>query len=214
MKNLLRMLFLALVLSTTASAQFSTASNNPDCFHTETLTTATSTASFDNRELKCRVWKVQIMNLSNASAAYYFERSSDNSTFTILGSLTGLATVTAGSGTYQSSDNYFRVRLTSKGTGNVIISFSGYAYQNNKNNVNFDGPPSVAYTLLREVVSATVTYVGQAKSIFDPNTNTSYAITAVQKITSSGGEVTLVQWADGDTEEDNVWANRASLTYK
>lgn len=214
MRILLSVLFLVLSINT-AEAQFSTASNNPDCFYTETLTSVTSTSGFDNRELKCSVWKVQILNASNNSVAYVFERSGSNSDYNAVGSPSGINTVTAGAATtYQTQDNFVRVRLTSTGTGNVIITISGYSYREQKNNVNVDAPPGVAYTLVRDVASASITYIGQAKSIFDPVTNTSYAVYAIQKLNYSAGELTSTQWADGDTEENNIWANRASLTYK
>lgn len=56
--------------------------------------------------------------------------------------------------------------------------------------------------------SATVTYVGQAQdasSVGDP-------LWQIQRITSSGG-TTEIEWADGNNNFDNVWDNRAALTY-
>lgn len=56
--------------------------------------------------------------------------------------------------------------------------------------------------------SATVTYVGQAQdgsSIGDP-------VWQIQRITSSGG-ATEIEWADGNNDFDNVWDDRAALTY-
>lgn len=56
--------------------------------------------------------------------------------------------------------------------------------------------------------SATVTYVGQAQdgsSIGDP-------LWQIQRITSSGG-ATEIEWADGNNDFDNVWDDRAALTY-
>lgn len=52
-------------------------------------------------------------------------------------------------------------------------------------------------------------YIGKAA----PGTATSAASWAVQKITYSGSNPTTVQWADGNTTYDNVWDNRASLSY-
>lgn len=56
--------------------------------------------------------------------------------------------------------------------------------------------------------SATVTYVGQAQDgsdIGDP-------VWQIQRITSSGG-ATEIEWADGNNDFDNVWDDRAALTY-
>lgn len=55
----------------------------------------------------------------------------------------------------------------------------------------------------------TLAYLGQAL----PGTADSSAAWRIQKLTfGSGGDVT-VEWADGDADFDNVWSNRASLTY-
>lgn len=56
--------------------------------------------------------------------------------------------------------------------------------------------------------SATVTYIGQAQDgsdIGDP-------LWQIQRITSSGG-ATEIEWADGNNNFDNVWDDRAALTY-
>jgi hypothetical protein len=55
--------------------------------------------------------------------------------------------------------------------------------------------------------SGTVTYVGQAPT----GTATSAALWQIQKIDTSSG--TAVTWADGDAGFDNVWDDRATLTY-
>lgn len=52
-------------------------------------------------------------------------------------------------------------------------------------------------------------YVGEA----DPGTATSSAGWRIKKLTYSGSNVTDVQWADGDLAEDNVWDDRAALSY-
>lgn len=54
----------------------------------------------------------------------------------------------------------------------------------------------------------TTTYVGEAKT----GALVSAASWRIQKISKSGSITTIV-WADGDTNFDNIWANRASLTY-
>ena len=62
-------------------------------------------------------------------------------------------------------------------------------------------------TLIDEA-SATVTYVGVAA----PNALTSVAVWRIQKIVVSG-TVTSILWADGNNKFDNIWDDRASLTY-
>lgn len=55
---------------------------------------------------------------------------------------------------------------------------------------------------------ATAIYVGDAI----PSSVTSSAVWRIQKIATSGA-TTSVLFADGDDEFDNVWDNRASLSY-
>ena len=66
---------------------------------------------------------------------------------------------------------------------------------------------SVPLAVRVDEASATVTYVGHAK----PGTATSSALWRVKKIDSTTG--TVITFADGDDLFDNVWDNRASLTY-
>jgi hypothetical protein len=56
--------------------------------------------------------------------------------------------------------------------------------------------------------SATVTYVGKAL----PGTATSAALWRVFRMTETGGDLSI-EYADGDANFDNVWDNRASLSY-
>lgn len=56
--------------------------------------------------------------------------------------------------------------------------------------------------------SSTTTYVGEAV----PGTASSDASWRIKKITESG-TVTTIAWADGNSSFDNVWDNRASLSY-
>lgn len=56
--------------------------------------------------------------------------------------------------------------------------------------------------------SATVTYVGETK----PGTSSASALWRIRKITESG-TITTVAFADGDDQFDNVWDDRASLSY-
>jgi len=53
-----------------------------------------------------------------------------------------------------------------------------------------------------------VTYAGQAQA----GTLPSAAGWRIRRLTESGGDV-IVEWADGDAAYDNVWDDRASLTY-
>lgn len=55
--------------------------------------------------------------------------------------------------------------------------------------------------------SATVTYVGEA----GPGAATSAAKWRIKKIDTTSG--TAVTWADGNVLFDNVWDDRAALTY-
>ena len=56
--------------------------------------------------------------------------------------------------------------------------------------------------------SATVTYIGQAA----PGTATSAAGWRIQRMSVSG-TITTFEYADGDLSFNNIWDNRASLTY-
>lgn len=57
-------------------------------------------------------------------------------------------------------------------------------------------------------VSATLTYVGKANA----GTAESAPLWQIQRIQVSG-VITTIHFADGNTNFDNVWANRGSLTY-
>jgi len=54
-----------------------------------------------------------------------------------------------------------------------------------------------------------VTYLG----IADPNTATSAAAWAIMEVTKQTDGSIRTRWADGDDNEDNVWDDRAGLTY-
>ena len=64
-----------------------------------------------------------------------------------------------------------------------------------------------ALSLRMDEASATVTYVGEAL----PGTATSAPAWRIKKLDTSSG--TSIRWADGDTLFNNVWDNRAGLTY-
>ena len=62
-------------------------------------------------------------------------------------------------------------------------------------------------TRLDEATS-TITYVGKAL----PGASPSAAVWAIQRLTTSGGLLTI-EWADGNLWRNNVWDNRAALSY-
>ena len=56
--------------------------------------------------------------------------------------------------------------------------------------------------------TASVTYVGEAALTADP----SVAMWRIREL-STIGTVMIIKWADGNEDYDNVWDDRASLTY-
>lgn len=56
-------------------------------------------------------------------------------------------------------------------------------------------------------VTATTFYLGKAT----PGTATNAASWQIMKVDESAG--TVITWADGNTDFDNIWDNRQSLTY-
>ena len=65
----------------------------------------------------------------------------------------------------------------------------------------------VVYGTRIDEASATVTYIGKAAT----GSATSGALWQVQKIDTTTG--TVITWADGNGDFDNIWDNRASLSY-
>ncbi len=63
------------------------------------------------------------------------------------------------------------------------------------------------YTVLLDEVSATLSYIGEAA----PKSSTSGAVWRIRRLDTTSGVEML--YADGDTRFDNVWDDRASLTY-
>lgn len=63
-------------------------------------------------------------------------------------------------------------------------------------------------TLRFDGTSATTLYVGEAAT----SVSESAAFWRVKRITITGSNIDI-KWADGNEEFDNVWANRASLSY-
>ena len=64
------------------------------------------------------------------------------------------------------------------------------------------------YTVRLDEASATVTYVGEGAI----NSVESNPVWRIRKLTTTGS-VLAIQWADGNQNFDNVWTDRASLTY-
>lgn len=64
------------------------------------------------------------------------------------------------------------------------------------------------YTTRLDEVSATITYVGEA----DPDTLTSEALWRIKRLDTTNDDLVIL-WADGDANFDNIWDDRASLTY-
>jgi hypothetical protein len=62
-------------------------------------------------------------------------------------------------------------------------------------------------TVRLDSASATVTYVGEAAA----GSAEGDAVWRIKKIDESVG--LSIKWADGNTNFDNIWTNRASLTY-
>lgn len=52
-------------------------------------------------------------------------------------------------------------------------------------------------------------YIGEA----EPGSATSAAVWRIRKLVYSGTQLTEILWADGNTKFDNIWDNRASLSY-
>jgi len=72
---------------------------------------------------------------------------------------------------------------------------------------NLSSSAQTLATILDEATTL-ITYVGKS----DPGVATSAASWQVQRLTSSAS-LLIVQFADGNSNFDNVWDNRASLSY-
>jgi len=73
-------------------------------------------------------------------------------------------------------------------------------------NVNSGGTSTYATQI--DEASATVTYVGKAAT----GAATASAVWQIQRLTTTGADL-AVTWADGDSNYNNVWDNRTSLSY-
>lgn len=70
------------------------------------------------------------------------------------------------------------------------------------------GDQESSLSVIVDEASATVTYVGQAEA----GTDTASAFWRIKRVTESGS-ITTIEHADGDTKFDNIWDNRAVLSY-
>lgn len=70
-----------------------------------------------------------------------------------------------------------------------------------------DGGSSTNIKLLDEA-SSTITYVGEAA----PGSSTASAVWKIKRL-QTVATVTTIAWADGNENFDNIWNNRAILTY-
>jgi len=68
--------------------------------------------------------------------------------------------------------------------------------------------PVTLYTVLVDEASDTITYVGEA-AVGSATSATSWQIKRINSATLSAE----ILYADGDTEHDNIWDNRAGLSY-
>lgn len=59
-----------------------------------------------------------------------------------------------------------------------------------------------------DTVSTALTYIGKAAT----KQTESSPFWSIRRLSTTGG-VLKIEWADGDEEYDNIWTNRASLTY-
>ena len=74
--------------------------------------------------------------------------------------------------------------------------------------VSITSSTTFPYTVLLDETGAGVSYVGRAA----PNSPTSSAVWQIKKLETSGN-VFSVSFANGNSEFDSVWDNRASLSY-
>jgi len=76
------------------------------------------------------------------------------------------------------------------------------------NNVIIKGDQEASLSVVVDAPDANTTYVGEAY----PGADTTAALWRVKRISVSGN-VTSIEFADGNTQFDNVWDDRAILTY-
>jgi len=90
----------------------------------------------------------------------------------------------------------------SSGTGTDVVVTNFPSTQN----VAITSTPQ--YSLIYDEVSSSTAYLGKATV----GASQGSGVWAIQKLAFVGNSVT-VTWADGNSSFDNVWTNRASLSY-
>jgi len=75
--------------------------------------------------------------------------------------------------------------------------------------IQIPGGPAVNYAERRETATGSITYEGWA----DPGSLTSAAVWRVSRIVESGHPEFVRTWADGDNLFNNIWDDRATLSY-
>lgn len=63
------------------------------------------------------------------------------------------------------------------------------------------------------VVGTTTTYIGVAANGTTLTSTATWSITKIIEVVAGGTTTTTIYLADGDFNFDNIWDNRASLTY-
>ena len=86
-------------------------------------------------------------------------------------------------------------------TAKTVFTSTGEAIQ------EVSSSPLVALRV--DEVSTSLSYVGTAL----PGSLTSAAVWRIFKLASTAGASPIITWADGNTDFDNSWDLRASLTY-
>ena len=108
-------------------------------------------------------------------------------------------TIAAGQSAVLSDEELRLIPDSRRGTGKLLISaVSG----------SISIAPEPKYILKLDDAGSGVTYVGEAV----PGTADGDAAWRIKKLTEATGDLTLL-WADGDEDFDNVWTDRASLSY-
>ncbi len=95
-----------------------------------------------------------------------------------------------------------KIKMPSKNVG--IVAVVGNASSGGSST-----PAEAAVLLEYDRVSSTIAYSGFALT----GTDTDEALWGVRRITKLGGGLALVEFADGDRELNNIWDDRATLTY-
>lgn len=101
------------------------------------------------------------------------------------------------------------VRQTGGGSGSggdvTVTNFPSVQSVSQSGNWTVGNP---SYAKRYDQVSDTLAYLGEAAA----GSGVSDSTWRIQRLDFTGGNV-VVQWADGNSSFDNVWNNRASLTY-